>query len=229
MKHLKTAAVVAVTLAFTVSIGRAQLTNDVSVGLAIPDNDPNGLVSSIDLGDPGASIADVSVNLDITGGWNGDLYAYLLSPSGQSAVLLNRVGLDVGNSVGYGDSGFDVTLSSTGNDIHTYQQSNPLFNSSGQLLGDWAADGRSADPALVTVADPIDDGLGNFTGADPTGQWTLFVADLNPGDQSILVSWGVNVDVQPTPEPSTWAMLGMGLVALGFSVRRRNLRRQGLL
>ena len=163
------------------------------------------------------------------GGWNGDLYAYLLSPTGQTAVLLNRVGVDVGNSVGYGDSGFDVTLSSTGNDIHTYQQSSPLFNGTGQLLGNWAADGRSADPALVTVADPIDDGLGNFTGADPTGQWTLFVADLNPGDQSILVSWGVNVDVQPTPEPSTWAMLGMGLVALGFSVRRRNLRRQGLL
>ena len=228
MKHLKTI-VVAVTMALAVSSGRAQLTNDVNVGLAIPDNDPNGLVSSISFTDPGASISDVSVNLDITGGWNGDLYAYLLSPTGQTAVLLNRVGVDVGNSVGYGDSGFDVTLSSTGNDIHTYQQSSPLFNGTGQLLGNWAADGRSADPALVTVADPIDDGLGNFTGADPTGQWTLFVADLNPGDQSILVSWGVNVDVQPTPEPSTWAMLGMGLVALGFSVRRRNLRRQGLL
>jgi subtilisin-like proprotein convertase family protein len=227
MKSIKTTILAAATLAVGVGLAQAQLTNYIAVGLAIPDNDPSGLVSTLSLSDPGGSIDDVSVNLDIAGGWNGDLYAYLLSPTGQMAVLLNRVGVDTGNPVGYGDSGFDVTLSAVGNDIHTYQNDSPLFNGSGQLTGDWGADGRSADPALVTVTSPQDEGLGGLDGIDPTGQWTLFVADLNPGDQSTLVSWGL--DVQATPEPSTWAMMATGLGALGFAARRRNFRRQGLL
>jgi hypothetical protein len=47
------------------------------------------------------------VTLDITGGFNGDLYV-ALEYNNTSAVLLNRVGLSAANTVGYPNSGFDI-------------------------------------------------------------------------------------------------------------------------
>src|ERR1035441_6844385 len=72
------------------------------------------------------TISDISVKLNIGGSspYNGDLYAYL-SYGGVLVPLLNRVGVTAtggGNSFGYGDAGFNVTLSSAGaNDVHFYQ------------------------------------------------------------------------------------------------------------
>jgi hypothetical protein len=45
----------------------------------------------------GPTITDVNVGLQLSGGWNGDLYAYLVHSSG-FAVLLNRVGRGTGNA-----------------------------------------------------------------------------------------------------------------------------------
>ena len=65
---------------------------DFQNGAVIPDGNLTGWSDTRTLsGAPSGPITNVSVTLDLSGGWNGDLYAYLVHDSG-FAVLLNRVG-----------------------------------------------------------------------------------------------------------------------------------------
>jgi subtilisin-like proprotein convertase family protein len=176
---------------------------------AIRDNDPSGLAFSFNLSDAATTITSVTIALSVSGGWNGDLYAYLSSSSG-FAVLLNQVGVDASNPLGYADSGMDVTLvSGSGNsDIHTYQSASPAYTPGGQLTGTWQADGRFLDPLSSTRDNTLD----VFNGKDPNGEWTLFFADRNGGDVSTLTGW--NVTFGAVPEPSSLALLLAGSLAL---------------
>lgn len=192
-----------------------------NVNAAVPDGNPVGVSSSTNLSGMAGSISSLSVTLDVTGGFNGDLYAYLASPAGQLVVLLNRVGMSSSNAFGYSDAGFNVTLTNGAPDIHTYQMSvNPA---GGQLTGAWAADGRNILPNSAPGAfdaGPTQD-LSSFNNYSPDGQWTLFIADLSSGGgQSTLVSWGLTVVT--VPEPQTWALMAGGLGLLLALKRRRN-------
>jgi len=60
-----------------------------------------------------ARLTDITVTLDISGGYNGDLYGYL-SYNGALVPLMNRVGVNGSNPFGSADSGFAVTLVSSG-------------------------------------------------------------------------------------------------------------------
>ena len=82
-------------------------TTNVTVNTAVPDNDPSGLASGFSLAGLGGSITNLSVTLNFTGGYNGDLFASLVG-SGGFAVLLNRVGVSGSNPNGYGDTGMAV-------------------------------------------------------------------------------------------------------------------------
>src|SRR6266853_1430008 len=86
-------------------------------GGVIPDGNPTGWSDSRSVsGVSDFQITDVSVKLNISGGYNGDLYGYL-SHNGVLVPLLNRVGVTAtggGNSFGYSDAGFNVTLSDSG-------------------------------------------------------------------------------------------------------------------
>src|SRR5471032_3000227 len=84
-------------------------TNNVTSG-TIPDNNPSGNASTLGVSGLVAAIANVTVSLDITGGYNGDLYAYLSGPNGGFAVLLNRPGVNGASAFGYSDTGFNITL-----------------------------------------------------------------------------------------------------------------------
>src|SRR5260370_34622548 len=64
------------------------------VNLGIPDANPNGLSSSIQISGLFGSISNVSVYLNISGGWNGDLYGYLSGDNGGFRVLRHRSGED---------------------------------------------------------------------------------------------------------------------------------------
>jgi len=57
--------------------------------LDIPDNDPNGVVSSIQLQGLG-QIDKLSVTVDLYHGFLGDISLYLISPDGQSCLLQGR-------------------------------------------------------------------------------------------------------------------------------------------
>jgi subtilisin-like proprotein convertase family protein len=169
----------------------------------VPDNDLSGLaITETPMGWSG-SVSDVSVTLNLTGGWNGDIYAYLYH-DGVMSVLLNRVGAPANGGLGYGDSGFNVTLSDTvAYSIHTYQADTPTITG-GVVQGTWRPDGA---------------GLSSFNGQDASGAWSLYLVDASPGGVMTLNSFGLQMEV--VPEPATLALSGLGLLGVLTMLRRR--------
>jgi extracellular elastinolytic metalloproteinase len=60
-------------------------------GLEIPDKDPTGVISSISITKPGVT-RSIRVGVDITHTYIGDLRVELIAPSGNKAIIQNRVG-----------------------------------------------------------------------------------------------------------------------------------------
>lgn len=208
--------------------GQIYHTNNFSftVGTLIPDGDPNGLANNQVLGGMVDSIYSVTVGLNISGGFNGDLYAYLRLGDA-SSILLNRTGLGVANPNGYANTGFNVTFTPTATDnIHFYQDLTYTLNGSGQLTDIWQPDGRAIDPgsapALFDSTSPTAL-LNLFAGANPNGTWTLFVSDLSNGAQSGLNDW--KLQVITVPEPPAWALLVPGAFWLIWRLRQPRCRR----
>jgi|GEM_PF-543132 len=228
--------IVAVILAAAPVLVPAQVitTNHYSLSpnLGIPDGSPVGLMEQFSATGLAGSITNVTVHLDLTGGFNGDLYAYLANPQGQLTVLLNRVGVTTGNPFGYSDSGMNITLDGLAtNNVHTYQSSvNPL---GGPLTGTWAADGRNINPqSSGTVFDSASTAanLSLYQNTTPNGVWTFFIADLSSGGNATLNS--VVLSIMTVPEPQTWLMVGGGLAVLALLRRRKTkitdaIRRDG--
>ncbi len=213
-------------------VAGAQVTNNysftVDVNQNVPDANASGLTSVASFIGMVGNISDISVSLNIGNAagdtaFNGDMYAYLAGPNGGYAVLLNRAGVSgTGTPFGYSDTGFNVTFADDGNDIHFYQNFSYSLNGSGQLTGTWGADGRAIDPAsapslfdTTTRTATLD----SFTGTDPNGNWTLFLADISVGGQGFLNNWTVNIVT--APEPPAMALLGMGALLLVQWMRRR--------
>lgn len=179
---------------------------------AIPDDNGSGLAYSFSFADAATSITDVSVTMNISGGYNGDLFVYL-SHGGGYAVLLNRVGRTSTSDFGYNTAGFVVTLTgSAATDIHNYQTLSPTYNGSGQLTGTWAADGRDVNPNSALDTTPRTATLAGFNGLNPNGDWTLYFRDTSPGGISTLNGW--SVEVNPVPEPVNVALGVFAAVAL---------------
>ena len=92
------------------------------VNAPIPDNDLTGVADARTFDSSIQSITEVRVTLNISGGFNGDYYAYVTHDGG-FAVLLNRAGRTATDAFGYPDSGFNVTFddAASSGDIHTYR------------------------------------------------------------------------------------------------------------
>src|ERR1041385_7864545 len=144
-----------------------------------------------------SQLTDLSVSFTTSGGWNGDLYAYLSHGSGL-AILLNKVGASGSDPDGYSTSGFNnITLHLGGTtDIHGV-----LNPSSGNST--YAADGRLAYTDTTRA-----NTLSVFNGVNPNGDWTLYFEDTSAGNTATLSSWAVNIAA--VPEPVTWALLIFG-------------------
>jgi subtilisin-like proprotein convertase family protein len=83
------------------------------------------------------------------------------------------------------------------------------------------------DPARFhfELAGPI--ALTAFNGTNVNGSWTMVVQDIAGGDTGAFRSWTLTAaanDLSQVPEPATLALLGSGLVAVGW-VRRSHSRR----
>ena len=185
---------------------------------AIPDGNPTGYATSqIFSGLDASAINQVDVRLSISGGFNGDLYGYLVLQSADgsttTAILLNRVGRAGAADSGYDTAGFNVTLTGdTGGGYgNIHDVGNPVTDNSTKYL----ADGRTTNPTGdFTMTNPTL-GLDLLNGINANGKWTLFLADMTGGDQSTLISWGLNVSVVPEPVPWALMFFGGGLALAG--------------
>ena len=176
-----------------------------TVNQIIPDNNANGFQNTLTINNlpSGSIVTDINVTLNISGGYNGDLYGYLVHDSG-FVVLLNHVGSSGSNPDGYADQGFHITLDdSAGTSVHDYQTVTYTLDASSALTGTWRADGGS---------------LSSFNGLSANGGWTLFFADTSAGEQSTLQSW--SIEVTSVPEPTTCAAIIFGgLFGMGGCAR----------
>ena len=161
-----------------------------SGGLLIPDGSPVGVASVMPFtaNTTGNQMIGVTVGLNISGGYNGNLYAYLISPNGTLVVLMNQPGSAPFYAPG---SGMTVTLADGG--------SGGSIQSAAETYGQVLTGSYAAAGSLSNIAAPGgNDGTGN-------GNWTLFFADLTRGGgQAYLDSWTLNLTV--VPEPVTLAL-----------------------
>jgi subtilisin-like proprotein convertase family protein len=188
-----------------------------NLGYSVPDNDQVGLTDTRTVSLPaGQLVTGVSVGLNLTGGWNGDLYAYLAKGDG-FAVLLNRPGRDAVNPEGSDTSGMTVTFADdTFADLHT-----AISLMQGAVTGSYQPDGRAVSPATVLDTDLRTALLADFNGMDPSGDWTLFIADLNSGEQTTVSSWTLSLSTTAIPEPSSVWLPVLGVSSMLLRRRRR--------
>lgn len=204
----------------TTLTGQAQVTYDSGVlpGGSIPDNGSPALFSQTISGSGIASIAQVQVQISITGnpvgqGWAGDIVASLNYNYGsQTAVLLNQPGVSGGSAAGFGYDGWTVTISDglAGGDIHLGQPTVPDTI----LTGIWEPDGRlnptdTLRPAMLSV----------FNGLPGDGTWSLSLSDVSPGGTMALNSWSIQIKAVPEPGSTMLALCGL----MGVLAARRRL------
>lgn len=203
---------IALLLCGGVSTASTVITHSWDVSATVPDNSTTGWSDTRTITSTAGSITDVQVHLKISGGFNGDLYAYLAHDSG-FAILLNRPGRTAANPDGSFTTGVDAVFSSAaGMDAH---------QASG-FTGIFQPDGRNVSPYEVTDASPRTALLTSFAGGDPSGEWTLFIADLAALQQSTVLEWGITItaDAVAIPEPSPLAAAACVLMFALWKRRR---------
>ena len=159
----------------------------------IPDANPTGWWDARTISDAPGAIGSLTVSLNISGGWNSDLYGCLVhvdtGNQTASAILLNRIGITGSTPFGNTGVGMSVTLSSdTATDYGNIRDA-----ASGVITGTYNPD--NALGSLVV-----------FNGMTGNGTWKLFLADLSGGNQSTVESWELNLVITAVPEPVNVAL-----------------------
>ncbi|HUD42613.1 MAG TPA: proprotein convertase P-domain-containing protein [Dokdonella sp.] len=173
-------------LAVTSNEGSATGSIDVTVGapaspapadvpVAIPDNNPTGISSTIAV-TQNLTLTDLQVRVRATHTWVGDLIVQLTSPAGTTVTLLDRPGVPATTN-GCNNNDLDLTFADG--------QSDP------EAVCDTAGTG-AAWP--VTDAGPTQP-LSAFDGQSTLGNWVLTISDHANIDTGTLVDW----ELIPTP------------------------------
>ena len=171
-----------------------------SSGGNIPDGNPVGITVQGNVGNflSDSTVTAVTVGLNISGGYAGNLYAYLVGPNGTMVTLLNQAG---GGPFGNPSSTINMSLQ---------DGAGAITSSSDLSSGTYAAAGNLSD----------------MNGSLADGTWTLFFADIvSGGGTSHLNGW--SLDITAVPEPANEALLvfaGLGgLWWLGRRLRGKSI------
>jgi subtilisin-like proprotein convertase family protein len=171
-----------------------------AAAIAPPDNLPSGTASQLAVAGQTGLVTDLDVTLNGFGStYPGDLDIMLQGPNGRSVMLMSDScgGTDVANlSIRFDDEASTRVPSS---DACT----------SGSF---WPSDGADLDDPTFPV--PTSLSLSAFDQASPNGTWTLFVADDDDPDTSVIAGGftlslqlsdrvGPTVTFAKTPKPST--------------------------
>lgn len=142
----------------------------------IPAAGTNTVTSTINV-PTGGSIFDVNVTANISHTNNGTLQMNLISPAGTRITLSS-------NNGGANDNVFSGT---TWDDDADPDGAVPYASNDGL-----ATDHAYADGVVVPLLAP-EEALGAFIGEDPTGVWTLRVADTADLDGGAINSWSLSI------------------------------------
>ena len=168
---------------------------------------------------PGFEVTDVSIEVMLDHTWVGDLAIELVSPGGLELQVLARPGSTIGDEqtgAPWGDSsnldpGSPITFSDAG-------------TASAETLGQGVGGGSDVPAGSYT---PDADGWSSdiasfqeFWWRTAGGDWTLRVGDYANADTGTLVEWRLHLTAAVIPEPSTGALVGLGLAALAASRRQ---------
>ncbi|PQB05324.1 hypothetical protein BST85_10830 [Aureitalea marina] len=146
-----------------------------SPGTAIPDSDPAGITDVINIAED-QTLNNLTVDLNITHTWVGDLIVTLQSPEGTTVTLVDRIGAD-GGGFGCSDADLDVTIDDT----------------AASPLEDACTGGGPITGTFTGI-----DALSAFNGENAQGDWILTVSDNAGGDTGEITSWGINYLTPPT-------------------------------
>lgn len=136
-----------------------------TANLVIPDDDPQGTVSTVNVSSLTGTILDVNVTVNVTHTAVGDLRLNLRSPAGTVVTLVNRRGTD---GVNFKNTSFDDTsLVPAVNMLNFQSPFNSVF---------------SPETPLAAII-----------GESPNGNWMLEAFDLDTLDNGTLVSWSLSV------------------------------------
>lgn len=167
---------------------------------SIPDGNPTGatFTGTYDQAAAGSTVSSLTISLNISGGYNGDLYSYLVAPNGTLVMLLNQPGV-AGNGFGASGAGMNITLQDVG-----AANGNIQSETSGSVLS-------SSYNAAGSLSD--------FNGSAANGTWTLYFADTaNGGGTSTLNGWSLDITAVPEPVNVALGVFG-GLLLLAGLVK----------
>ena len=211
----------ALLLAGTTAHGTIYRYNSTPTGAVIPDGNPGGIQDSINVSGAWPTITDVKVFLNVSGGYNGDLYAYL-NLGGTSVILLNRIGTPT-TTFGSASAGFGDGTSPYPNGATSYSFK---LDDAGDA-GLHAYTGTTGVPVTGSYKPDAAGGtsFGSFAGADPNATRSIFFADMAGGNSpSTLAGWGLEITAVPEPVNVALGVFG-GVFLAGMVVR--NLRVRG--
>jgi subtilisin-like proprotein convertase family protein len=157
--------------------------------------------SEINVSELGTSVTDVNVTISgLSHSWPDDIGLLLVSPTGQSAILMTDSG------------GSDVTpvsnINLTFDDAATtaLPDSGPLTSDTTYKPGQGTIADRGGCLAPVSFpapapASPYGTTLSVFNGSDPNGIWKLYVIDDGSQDVGTITGW--SLDISTTTVPTT--------------------------
>ncbi|GAB4126623.1 MAG: hypothetical protein OHK0050_39590 [Roseiflexaceae bacterium] len=134
--------------------------------LAIPDNNLNGITSTLAIANVSGQIADLNVLVELTHTYVSDLSVVLTAPDGQQVSLIARRG---GSTSGT----FVLTFDD--------QATVAIAASSASL----SSGSYRPEQALSTLLS-----------SQPTGNWRLHVNDVEAPDSGTLVRWGITMQLR---------------------------------